>query len=454
MHTPPPRQAGHAAKRTLTPYSEDGSGLTDASRRTRAIADRLLANAARYGERGIAWARLVLGVTVTLMWPIVHSENLWNLVPRAVATLVLGVIALVWSLAVLYQLRSKTPGLGLVYGSITVDAILINSLLLAYLFAPGASHDSIVEVHSSALVYLAIVMAGLRFSQAAAIFGAVLNSVLFIALVTVSTVRVDHLRTIGPAEWLTVGIALVGSTVISITIASRTRVLVEQSAQETLLSEAARARLGAYISPKVANVVLKESELRIGGERQNVAVLFSDLRGFTSYAESLEPEEIVDQLNDYMRMMVDTISEHNGIVDKFMGDGIMAVFGAPISGDDDADQAIACGKAMMESIGEHNRSRASRGLPPLRHGIGVHYGPVIAGNVGTSERAAYTVSGDTVNLASRLETATKRLQTDLVVSEATLHACRKEHGLTRHGEIQVAGREQSVVVYQLEMHKD
>ncbi|MGI9427172.1 MAG: adenylate/guanylate cyclase domain-containing protein, partial [Bythopirellula sp.] len=398
----------------------------------------------------VAWARLVLGITVTLMWPIIHGENLWNLVPRAVATFVLGVLALVWSLVVLYQLRSKTPGLRLVYGSITVDAILINSLLLAYLLAPGASHDSIVEVHSSALVYLAIVMAGIRFSQAAAIFGAVLNSLLFIALVAASTIHVDHFRTIGPAEWLTVGIGLVGATVISITMASRTRQLVEQSAHDTILSEAARARLGAYISPKVADVVLKESELRIGGERQNVAVLFSDLRGFTSYAESLEPEEIVDQLNDYMRMMVDTISQHDGIVDKFMGDGIMAVFGAPIAGEDDADQAIACGKAMIQAIREHNRTRASRGLPPLRHGIGVHYGPVIAGNVGTAERAAYTVIGDTVNLASRLETATKQLPADLVVSEATVRACRNEPGMTRFGEIQVAGREQSVVVYQFQ----
>lgn len=425
--------------------------MADTSQRTSAIADRLLAEAARFGERGVAYARLVLGFTVTLMWPIVHAENLWNLVPRAIATLVLGVLALVWSLVVLYHLRSKPPGLWLIYGSITVDAILINSLLLAYLLAPGASHDSIIEVHSSALLYLAIVMAGMRFSQSAAIFGAVLNSVLFIALVAASTIRVDHLRTIGPAEWVTVGIGLIGATVISVTIATRTRHLVEQSAHDTILSEAARTRLGAYISPKVADVVLKESELRIGGEKQNVAVLFSDLRGFTTYAEALEPEEIVEQLNDYMRMMVDTISQHDGIVDKFMGDGIMAVFGAPIPGEDDAEQAIACGKAMMQAIGEHNRTRASRGLPPLRHGIGVHYGPVIAGNVGTAERAAYTVIGDTVNLASRLESATKQLPTDLVVSEATVRACRKEPGLTKFGEIQVAGREQSVVVYRPEI---
>lgn len=415
--------------------------------RTQAIVEGLLGAAARQGELGIAWARLVLGVTVTTLWPIVHGHNIWALVPRAVATLLLGILALCWSLYVFYRLRGSSPSLALTYTSIAVDALCINSLILMYVIAPGPTHQSIVEVHGTSLVYLAIVMAGIRLSPAAALFGAGINSVMLIGLVSASSIRVGDLKVIGWPEWITVGIGLVGSTILGVTIATRTSRLVEQAARETLLSETARSRLGAYISPEVANKVLKESELRLGGERQNVAVLFSDLRGFTTYSESLEPEEIVDQLNDYMSAMVDTITQHEGIVDKFMGDGIMAVFGAPMSKADDADHAIECAKAMMRAIEEHNESRALRGLPKLRHGIGVHFGPVVAGNVGTAQRAAYTVIGDTVNLASRLEETTKQVHSDLVVSDEAIQACTRPHGLKRIDEIQVPGRERSVVIY-------
>lgn len=415
--------------------------------RTVPIVRRLLSEAAREGELGIAWARLVVGATVTLAWPIIHGSNLLALVPRAWAAFSFGLLGLCWSALVIWRLRKSNPSSALIYVSIAVDAILVNALVLAYVIAPGDSHQSIVEVHGTAIVYLAIVTAGVRLSAKAALFGAALNSVMLIALVTASTIKVDDLKIIGWAEWVTVGVALVGSTVLGVTIATRTNQLVRQAARETLLAESAKSKLGAYISPEVASVVLKEADLRLGGQRQSVAVLFSDLRGFTTYAESLDPEDIVEQLNAYMSVMVDTITQHQGIVDKFMGDGIMAVFGAPIPNEDDADQAIQCAIAMMQAIEEHNQERETGGLPKLRHGIGVHYGPVIAGNVGTAQRAAYTVIGDTVNLASRLETATKKFDVDLLVSEETIQACQRPHGLVQIDEIQVPGREGAVTVY-------
>jgi len=424
-------------------------GQIESLNRTKAIVDSLLGAAAREGELGVAWARLVVGVTVTLMWPIVHSDYLYALVPRAIATFVLGVLALGWTLYVFYCLRNSNPSAALTYTSIAIDALLVNSLVLMYVIAPGATHQSIVEVHGSSFVYLAIVTSGVRLSSAAALFGAGLNSAMLIGLVIVSTINVNDLKVIGWAEWITVGIGLVGSTVLGVTIATRTNRLVEQSARETLMSESARAKLGAYISPEVAQLVLKDSELRLGGERQNVAVLFSDLRGFTTYSESLQPEEIVEQLNDYMSVMVDTITQHGGVVDKFMGDGIMAVFGAPISREDDADRSIACAKAMMGAIENHNLARQEKGLPKLKHGVGVHFGPVVAGNVGTALRAAYTVIGDSVNLASRLESSTKQIGVDLVVSEETVRACSQPHGLNRIDKIHVPGRQGAVTIYGL-----
>ena len=424
-----------------------GPSLSSSAERTRAIVDGLLGNAARRGELGVNVARLIGSGCVSVLWPAVHWQNLVELVPRAVAVLVLAWIALAWSLFVRWRLRRENPSQGLLYTSITVDALLVNSLVLMYLLAPGRSHDSIVEVHGTAFVYLAIVMAGVRLSKPAAVYGAVINSAMLVGLVAASTVAVDNLTLIGPPEWITVGVGLIASAVLGVTVAARTTRLVEQAARETLLSESARAKLGAYISPQVADIVLRESELRLGGERQEVAVLFSDLRGFTSYSESLEPEEIVDQLNDYMRAMVDTIARHGGIVDKFMGDGIMAVFGAPEPREDDADRAIECARAMMGAIDQHNAAREANGLPRMRHGIGVHYGTVVAGNVGTAERAAYTVIGDTVNLASRLESATKQAGVDIAVSEETAAACVRPHGLRRIDEVRVPGRERAVTIF-------
>jgi len=432
-------------EQSLKDYSHLGS--TESASRTKAIVNALMGAAAREGELGVAWARLVVGLTITTMWPMIHGENLLALVPRTVATVAYGVLALGWSLFVFYRLRNSNPSSTLTYISITIDALLVNSLVLMYVIAPGTTHQSIVEVHGTSIVYLAIVTSGVRLSRTAAIVGAGLNSAMLISLVAASTLKENDLSVIGWAEWITVGVALVGSTVLGVTIATRTRGLVERSARETLISEAARNKLGAYLSPEVANLVLKETALRLGGERQQVAVLFSDLRGFTSSAESLEPECIVEQLNNYLSVMVDTIASHKGIVDKFMGDGIMAVFGAPIASEEDADRAIECGKAMMQALNAHNKLRKSQELPELKHGIGIHYGPVIAGNIGTAKRAAYTVIGDTVNLASRLEGATKQLETDFVVSEETVKACRRAHGLKRIDEIQVPGRIGSVIIY-------
>ena len=427
--------------------SESATLSVDSANRAQVIVDGLLAAASREGELAVSWARLMGGLIVTLLWPVFHFENMVSLVPRVVAAEVLGILAVCWSLFVFYRLRQSNPSRGLIYTSIAIDAVLMNALVLMYLIAPGDTHDSIVEVHGMAFVYLAVVTAGVRLSPRAAYFGAALNSVLLGIMIVISTIQVDNLKIMGGAEWITVVIGLIGSTVLGVTIATRTSRLVQQSARETMSFESARVKLGAYVSPEVATMVLKQPELRLGGERQNVAVLFSDLRGFTGYSESLEPEQIVDQLNEYLSVMVDTITRHEGIVDKFMGDGIMAVFGAPLARVDDADRAIACAKAMMQAIDHHNQARQSKGLPRLKHGIGVHYGPVVAGNVGTAARAAYTVIGDTVNLASRLEGLSKQIDADIVVSEHTTNACTQPHGLARIDMVQVVGRAAAVTIY-------
>ena len=172
-------------------------------------------------------------------------------------------------------------------------------------------------------------MAGARLSVSAAAWGACINGLLFAGLVVLSTLRVQNWVTIGPIEWISVAVGLTGSTVLSLAVAFRTRDLVYRSAAEALSAERAVTKLGAYVSAEFASEVMNQRDLQLGGKKQQVAVLFSDLRGFTRYSESLSPEELVGQLNEYLCEMVAVIDKHQGVVDKYIGDAIMAVFGAP-----------------------------------------------------------------------------------------------------------------------------
>ena len=413
------------------------------------IARDLIWSAARKGERGVAIARILVGTAIVICWLTLHRDSLQAFVPRAIAVVVTAIVALGWSFFVLHRLRKERPSTGLMVSSITIDALIIHIVLWFYIEFPASSHDSVVEVHGSTFVYLAIITAGARVSTLAATWGAIVNSILFTALVAYSTWHEADWKIIGPIEWITVAAGLVGSTILSMLMSSRTREMVYRSAMEAKSAERAIAKLGAYVSSEFAEELLKQEELRLGGVLQPVAILFSDLRGFTSYSEGLAPDELVQQLNEYLEIMVSAINKHGGVVDKFMGDGIMAVFGAPVPAADDADRAVQAAQEMMQQLERLNTSRQKRNLVPLRQGIGIHYGEVIAGNVGSPSRASYTVIGDTVNLASRLESASKREKRDVLISEAAKEKCPPNTKLDYVGEIEVPGKRDTVIVYSL-----
>jgi adenylate cyclase len=216
-------------------------------------------------------------------------------------------------------------------------------------------------------------------------------------------------------------------------------------------AERARPRLGVYVSEEVAEEVLRAGELSLGGRRQDIAVLFSDLRGFTTYAEHLPPERIVAELNGYLDAMVQVVRAEGGVVDKYIGDSIMVVFGVPHSRPGDARRAIRAAARMHQALHEHNAERACRRLPALQHGIGIHYGAAVAGHIGTKDRSQYTVIGDTVNLASRLQSATKDEQVNTLISSDAARAAQAEGEgalpvLRSCGELRVRGRDSSLEV--------
>lgn len=185
--------------------------------------------------------------------------------------------------------------------------------------------------------------------------------------------------------------------------------------------EVVQTTLERYVSKPLADKILRrENHLQLGGEEKEVTILFCDIRRFTSLAERLPPAQVVELLNAYFTRMIQVVGDHEGMVDKLMGDSVMALFGAPQSQGDDPLRAVRCAVDMQQAVQRFNQQRACQDLPPLEMGIGINTGPVIAGNIGSATRMEYTVIGDSVNIAARLQGLAR--PGEILVSEATYRA--------------------------------
>jgi len=205
---------------------------------------------------------------------------------------------------------------------------------------------------------------------------------------------------------------------------------------------------GHYVSRDILKVLLEHPEAaRLGGERRRITVLFSDIRSYTTLSEKLSPEAVVGWLNEYFGAQVGVIHAHRGTVDKFIGDAVMAFWGAPLPEPEQERLAAACGAEMVRTARQMAADWARRGGPPLAIGVGIATGDAVVGNVGAPELRAYTAIGDTVNLASRLEGKTKELGVPVVVDEATAGRCSLP--VREVAEIMVKGRAASVRVFAL-----
>jgi adenylate cyclase len=209
-----------------------------------------------------------------------------------------------------------------------------------------------------------------------------------------------------------------------------------------------RDTFGKYVSRQVADQILK-GKVDLGGEIVPVTILFSDIRDFTAISEKMEPRALLGLLNEYFTGMVESVLSNHGVVDKFLGDGMMAVFGAPTPDPDDPVRAVRAALQMRERLVVLNERLRKDGLRELRIGIGIHSGPVVAGNIGHVDRKEYTVIGDSVNLTARLEALTKELSADIVLSADTYAAVRDSVEAEALRSIRVRGREQEVMVYRL-----
>jgi adenylate cyclase len=212
--------------------------------------------------------------------------------------------------------------------------------------------------------------------------------------------------------------------------------------------EKIRDVMDKVVSPQVAHQLLQRG-VALGGEEREVSVLFADIRGFTSISETLSPPELLQLLNAYLGRMSRVIEAEQGVIDKYIGDEVMAIFGAPLFFEDHAARAVAAGVGMLREL---KRFNAEEGYAsPLRIGIGIATGPVIAGNAGSPERLNYTVLGDTVNVASRLQGLTKEYGVPLILSGATYERVATAFSCRLLGQVAVRGRQQETTLYTVDL---
>ncbi len=210
-----------------------------------------------------------------------------------------------------------------------------------------------------------------------------------------------------------------------------------------------RATMARYMDPALADQLVRGDEDILGGRSVEASVLFSDVRSFTSLAEELGPQATVTLLNDYFTIMVECIQEQGGMLDKFIGDAIMAAFGLPVAHGDDADRAVQSAISMISSLFEWNKERMQDGRRPIDMGIGINTGTVVAGNIGSPKRMDFTMIGDGVNLASRLESACKQYSARILISEYTLGQLNGVYRTRQVDHVVVKGKTQPVAVYEV-----
>ena len=400
-----------------------------------AIVEEILRERERRSERQVAVARLGLIALAAALDLLAAAGWVQTTLTRpTAATLAIDALFLAFAAAALAMARRPGYRPSLKYIIVTFDFAMIALVLEV---DPSVARGGAVGDWTALVALLFVFTLNLlRFSAGATAYAAALTLAAFAFFGWRAPPHPNELAAMG------VGLAMMLTIGWLLTRANR-----------AMLAEAtAKQLMERYLPPQlVGQLYGAGASLEPGGRSRVVTVLFADLRDFTTIAERLPAEAVVDLLNAALSRMADAVFKHEGTLDKFTGDGLMALFGAPVGRPDDAARAVAAGLDMIASIRALDAARAP-GAPALAIGIGVHTGPAIVGNIGSARRLDYTAVGDTVNLASRIEGLTKELGTPLLVSRATRDAALAAPGagaleFAAAGESHVKGRAQPVELF-------
>ena len=304
----------------------------------------------------------------------------------------------------------------------TLDLVLWCGLLVATITIVGLPVNYVIVVPPALIVFIILSLVALRNNPWLQAYAVAFVTVAFAGLFIAAPVPMA--RTAEPLDLQvdffglplnTVRLAMVALTgLILLYLAIRTRRLLHRAVRETVQ----RANLSRYLPPQLTDRLARiDQERLLSGALQEAAVLFVDIRGFTAMAEGMDPETLRRVLTDYRRIVSAQVHDHGGIVDKFVGDSVMAVFGAPDPRGGDAANALACATAIVEAIADWNVERRKADRHEIAVGVGAHWGRVFCGAVGDRDRLEFTVLGDTVNVAARLEQLTKEVGAPVVASQ-------------------------------------
>ena len=345
-----------------------------------------------------------------------------------------GKIVLVGATATgIYDMR-VTP-FSAVYPGVEAHATVIDNILHQY-FLIHSDWTRFLDVCTIIFVGLIVGLAVPRMKAVAGIFLSLTLIGIFIAANTAIFVRYNvWMNLIYPA--LTMLTIYIGITVH--------RYVTEERERKKI-----RGAFQYYLTASVVNEILKDpSKLKLGGDKKHLSVLFSDIRGFTSISEKLSPEELVHLLNEYLTAMTDVVFKYDGLLDKYIGDAIMAVFGAPLHQPDHALRACRTGIEMMSALRRLREKWATEGRPDVNIGVGINSGDMVVGNMGSEMRFDYTVMGDSVNLASRLEGTNKEYGTNIIISEFTYEMVKDELFCRKLDAVRVKGKNLPVRIFEL-----
>jgi len=418
----------------------------------------ILQNQEMAGERLVNYVRsgfAVFSLSASLLGSAKEAPAA-NLVFRSMLYAWLGYSAVVW---LLLRLRPRHYG-WLKYLSITVDISFLYLAMVGSLY----NHSGVYEVYRGPMAWVILaafnIMAGLRYSVLAGLYSAGLVGACGAAFLTYvnatmpvpwveSAVYVGEGLNFEECASIVLFTALTG--VFSAVTAWNSRKLILQAATESLARdrlEQDRDRLAKYFSKDVVDLVLNNPEsIGLGGQRMHATVLFADIRNFTQLSTMMQPEEVVDLLNRYFSIMVDIVFKNGGTLDKFLGDGLMALFGVPYPLDRPEERAVRTSLEMLDALQTMNRELEAKGMLRLDIGVGINCGAVVAGNIGSSQRHEYTVIGDTVNLAARLEALNKETRTQILVSAPVHQAIQGAFRTRTLGPLRIRGKPEPIEVF-------
>ncbi|HZI13500.1 MAG TPA: adenylate/guanylate cyclase domain-containing protein [Myxococcus sp.] len=418
---------------------------------TLAIVRQLFERELRAAERTIASIRvLLLGIGLFVLLPL-RTWHYGTDFDGGKLGVDLAIIAAGFGLALAYWLWLRRGPRGLAYAGILLDYAILGALMVELVRWDHVPQLGLtIETYKLVLpVGLALnILSGVRMSVKPVVVSGVCCALLVVLA------RALDVEVHGAPIYLFTNVLLL-SLVLATSLGAafmvrKTRALIGEAS--TLQAEAGRVKdvLARYVSRPVADAVLADQVPQGAGRRQRVTVMFSDIRGFTTLSEKLPPEDVVTFLNAYFSRMVGAVFAFDGMLDKYIGDGLMAVFGAPIVHQDHALRAVRAAFRMRDELATLNEELKARGQAPVAIGIGLHTGECVVGNIGTEQRMDYTAIGDTVNTSSRIEGLTKEHGVDILVSAETYEEVRAFVLARRIPDARIRGRAAAVDLYALE----